>query len=486
MKTLITIGIIIYILHSVTMLNAQNTIVNISNSYQNHFGWDISGYGDYCCVSDPRDSINDFGNGAVLIYKKNGANWNFLQKISATVKSPYQLFGYCVSMNKKHLAISELGNNTKGFMAGKVSIYELQNNSWFHIQDLLPDTSKDMIYFGETVKLFDNKLYIGAPNLDSGCVFVYEFQGNKYVQTQKIPAPYRIDFEFGKTINVNPDFLFIGAPATGNSLINGGVFVYQVKNNKWELDTFFRENINESSSHFGESMASQGNILMIGAPHSTVNNGTEDYFYAGAVYMATYNNQHWAFNPNPITSSNIGGQDLFGSSIALKDSILFVSSPRQDNTNRDDGSIEIFELATNGWISDTVYYSPNNDIYFGNNIFVFNDNLMVTTGGEKQQKNKGLIYIYRIDKLISGMEETEKSDYSVQFYPNPANNYLVINTTPDQVFNYQIYSMQAKLLSSAQISSGEKIDISMFPSGIYMISLQFEDRVFTKQFSIIH
>ena len=93
MKTLLTIGIVIFTIYSGTIVNAQKTIVNISNSYQNHFGWDISGYGSYCCVSDPRDSINDFGNGAVLIYKKNGANWNFLQKISASVKKPYQLFG---------------------------------------------------------------------------------------------------------------------------------------------------------------------------------------------------------------------------------------------------------------------------------------------------------------------------------------------------------------------------------------------------------
>lgn len=485
MNTYIKLSLLTLIILTSILSKAQYTIVNVSNHYQNHFGWDIAGYGEYCCVSDPRDSINELGNGSVNIYKKNGSNWNFTQNISAITKTPYQLFGYKVSMNSNYLAVSEIGNETRGFMSGKVSIYKLQNSVWSHFQDILPDSNKKMMYFGEDVQLFNDMLYIGAPNLDSGCVFIYQLQSGQFVLKQKISSPFDVDYEFGKTININQNFLFIGAPATSNSLINGGVFVYQMQNNKWEMDTFFRDLVSESSSNFGVSIASQGNILAIGAAHATINSGGEEYYFSGAVYTASKTNNTWIFNPTPIISSSIGGHDLFGTKVSLKDSILFISSSRQNNMGKDDGSIEVFKLNNNIWLSDTIYYSPQNDIYFGNNIFVFNDNLMVSTGGEKQAKNKGLVYIYHIEDLISGINNSEKSDINISVYPNPASNYFIINKSNNKTYNYQVFSIQGKLVAEGRVINNKKVDISGFSNGSYMISIFSDDMVYTKLLTVI-
>ena len=484
MNNHIKISLLVVILLSSIIGKSQYTIVNLSNHFQNHFGWDISGYGEYCCVSDPRDSINELGNGSVNIYKKNALSWNFVQSISAATKAPYQLFGYKVSMNKKYLAVSEIGNRTKGFMSGKVTIYKLQNSIWSHFQDILPDSNKKSMYFGEEIELYNDMLYIGAPNIDSGCVVVYQLQGGQFIKKQKIPSPFDMDFEFGKSINVNQNHLFIGAPATSNSLINGGVFVYQMQNNKWELDTFFREQPSASSSNFGISLASQDDILVIGAPHTAVNDGAEDYFFAGAVYVANKTNNVWSMNPIPITSSNIGGHDLFGSSVAIKDSVLFASSTRQTNITKDDGSIEVFKLNNSVWLSDTTYYSPQSDIYFGNNIFVFNDNLMVSTGGEKEDKNKGLVYIYQVKDLVSGISNSDKNDLNIVIYPNPASDFFTIEIPNGKSHKYQIFSIQGKLLSDGDLVNNKKIDVSSFANGAYMISIYTDDIVYTKLFTV--
>ncbi|RLD41389.1 MAG: hypothetical protein DRI86_13455 [Bacteroidetes bacterium] len=461
------------------------TLSNLSIGHQNHFGWDISGSGNYCCVSDPRDSIDDYGNGSVYIYEKNGANWDFVQNISAVNKKPYQLFGYKLSMDGDYLAVSELGNDTKGFMAGAVSIYTQQGSSWIHSQDIYADSSQKNMNFGASIQLLGDYLYVGAPNLDSGCVFVYKKQAGQYVLSQKIHSPFDVDFEFGKSICLNSDFLFIGAPATSNSQINGGVFVYKNQNQTWQLDTFFRENVSNASSNFGVSIAVENNTLVIGAPHTTVNASSEDYFFAGAAYIATYNNT-WQLNPNPIISSNVGGHDLFGSKVAIKDSIVFITSPRHDENLKDDGNIEMLTYENGQWGKDTTYFAPQSSIYFGNNIFVFNDNLMVSTGGEKSIKNKGLIYIYNIDKLISDMDNPISHDNNISIFPNPANDFFKIENTYNTSFNYSIYSIQGKLILSNNSKNNEHIDISYLANGVYIISIQNNKHTHIERLVISH
>ena len=487
MKKILNLAILV-IFASTYSFAQLTTITNLSKSYQNHFGWDLSGYGNYCCVSDPRDSINDYGNGSVYIYEKSGSNWNFSQRISSKQKVPYQLFGYRVSMYQDYLAVTEIGNQTKGFMSGKVYIYHLQNNVWSLSDSLLPDTSQKMALYGEALQLYGNTLYVGAPNIDSGCVYIYQNQGGKFTLKQKIISPYNTDYEFGKTICVSPDYLFIGAPATNNSIVNGGVFVYKMKNQVWELDTFFRQQISLAGSHFGASLAFENNNLIIGAPFSTVSNGTDEYFFAGAVYVASIVNNAWTLNSNPITSKDIGGHDLFGSSIALKDSILFVSSPRHDKLTKDEGSIETFKLNNNNqWIADSVYYAPNHSIYFGNNIFVFNDNLMVSTGGEKTQKNKGLIYIFQINNLLDNIQNPANTSTQYRILPNPTSEYFSVQADTREPFIYNIYSIDGRLMLSGAGSVNKRISVKSLSNGIYMISIQDKNQnVHTERLVVSH
>ncbi|MDO5614996.1 MAG: zinc-dependent metalloprotease [Cruoricaptor ignavus] len=80
------------------------------------------------------------------------------------------------------------------------------------------------------------------------------------------------------------------------------------------------------------------------------------------------------------------------------------------------------------------------------------------------------LYVYILDKnenLAVTSETVSKSDISV--YPNPANNYIYIKLKNNNVL--KIYNTSGQLVHSATLSKGEnKIDISTFPPGIYLLT----------------
>ena len=123
MRILNILSLLIYVNCTFSVSGQTYSIVNKTNHDQNHFGWDISGYKNFCCISDPRDSISDYGNGSIHVYYKDKEEWKFAQNITKPVRTPYELFGYKTAMYGDILAVSSVGNDKMGFMSGSVSIY---------------------------------------------------------------------------------------------------------------------------------------------------------------------------------------------------------------------------------------------------------------------------------------------------------------------------------------------------------------------------
>ena len=469
-------------------VNAQDfTIHNTTSSYQNHFGWDISGSGSYCCISDPRDSISDYGNGSVSIYQKNGTQWTFYQNIHKANPTPFGLFGYQTSMSFNYLAITELGDTTKGFMSGSVSLYKLSNQTWTFMQKITPQDSSRTMYFGESLKLIGDYLFIGTSNIDSGSVFVYKLDNGLFKLKQQINSPLNRDFEFGKVLTATKDFLFVGAPATNNPNLRGSVHIYRLSNQHWISDTIFTVNQTQVGSCFGASLSSSSNTLVIGAPHTTVNNGNEEIYFSGAAYICSYTNSIWSYNPNPLINNNPNGHDLFGSKVAIKDSLIFITSPRKDIANKDDGVIYMYRYSQSNWQQDTLYSPSQSTIYFGNNIFVLNNQLIVSTGGEKQEKNKGLVFVFNIQDLINnGLNSNYKTIDGIHIYPNPAASIINISIEKNTKYKLQIYSSEGKLVKTGTIQKTTSINIDKLKSGIYIVSLESSEGIFTQRIIIQH
>ena len=85
---------------------------------------------------------------------------------------------------------------------------------------------------------------------------------------------------------------------------------------------------------------------------------------------------------------------------------------------------------------------------------------------------------------ITGINEFT-DDYNVSIYPNPANDYLMINTTINENLKIEIYTIRGQNVMSTECTnniSQMRIDISQLPAGIYFIRIANNQNNITKKF----
>jgi hypothetical protein len=478
----------IYVSCNFSVYGQTFSIVNRTTHNQNHFGWDISGYKNYCCISDPRDSISNYGNGSINVYVRDKEEWKFSQNISKPLEdqTPYELFGYKTAMFGEYLAVSSVGNEKMGFMAGSVSLYRI-NGTWSFLQELFPAFTAERTYFGESIQLNNDYLFIGAPGIgDNGLVYVYKFNGELFSLTQIIESPYPVHFDFGKTLYATGDNLFIGAPSVNKTSIRSGVFVYSLIGGEWQKTQEIPCPEAEIGSMFGYSLASSGNTLIIGAPHSTVfHDDNEEYFFAGKVFIYSFFNNSW--NPEQsLSCPDPDSHDIFGQEIFYKDSIIFVSSLRSDNIGVDNGIVYAYKFFNGSWEPNIKLNSGKNLEYFGNNIFVLNNQLLIAFGGNKSDKSYGEVYCYQVDGLIDNtvpvnISESLTSPYTIKVFPNPASEMVTIESNSNSKNQLSLYNSSGELILSKTFRRKYTVDVSEMTEGIYLISVVSEFVSFTEK-----
>lgn len=81
----------------------------------------------------------------------------------------------------------------------------------------------------------------------------------------------------------------------------------------------------------------------------------------------------------------------------------------------------------------------------------------------------------KVFKLIPVEENFQ--NHQVNFFPNPANDFLIVDFPPEyQNISFDIYTISGQLVRTSQNNqSGEKININTFPNGMYFIFDQFKN-----------
>jgi len=81
-----------------------------------------------------------------------------------------------------------------------------------------------------------------------------------------------------------------------------------------------------------------------------------------------------------------------------------------------------------------------------------------------------------------GIEDFSNLNNSIKLYPNPANNYLIIETTLSGKLNYSVYDITGRQLQSGSFLRNKKLDVMGLAEGVYVIQLQTQKGVISKKF----
>lgn len=231
----------------------QTGIDPTSNGVQ--FGYSISGNdaGSILAIGAPGYPAYQAQTGAVYVYSGSvTTGTNLLQVIN----SPFSVSGRFgekvkVSSNGEYIAIGAIGVKNDNGTFGKVALYKKNQSGTYVIDQILsnPEIREGMKYgfdidfntaadtlivsalgtnksqlttFDVNSPVYDETMYdsgmtkfYGSVNL-SGTVYLYSRKNIRFVLTQEIPTPILVEGNyFGKSISLDDDAIFVGAPAIG-------------------------------------------------------------------------------------------------------------------------------------------------------------------------------------------------------------------------------------------------------------------------------
>jgi hypothetical protein len=220
---------------------------------------------------------------------------------------------------------------------------------------------------------------------DAGAAYVFELEGDKWVQKQliKSDAPREADF-FGMSVAIAGDLMVVGAPRYNMMLfkvvsptVPGAAHVYRRSGSSWTHEQELRPSEGSGADMFGFHVAVHGETVLVGAPYDSQGGS-----HAGAVYSFVRNNGTWTQEQKVLSSAPIAESSL-GVSMAIQGD-LFVAGAMQDSSAAEAaGSAYVFARSAGVWTEQQrlVAPSPKALATFGTVVVIHNDRILVTAPG---------------------------------------------------------------------------------------------------------
>ena len=374
-------------------------------------------------VGAPSDDDGHTDSGAVYIFKRDlDENWAQENKISENNGTSGNItidldgsdaFGESVSHYNKTIAIGAPGDDDGSTTSttdysGAVYLFEQKENGDWEKQLKISDNSGgdgflnvDLSvgdYFGSSVSLFEDLLFVGAPKnndggQNSGAVYIFEKDSSgewsfshKIVDdvTQTTATQINLDTNdsFGKSVFYYRDLLFIGASLDDDGGTDRGA-AYVFEKGETSEDWSFELKISDNSSgskelnisdlinedYFGSSISYKDGELAVGAPGGgkEINKGSVFTFNRADDGTWTKDKKitYATSSLDEFTLVNVGGSSSFtsgvfkpGSAVANSNSVIIIASSIAPN-GYPKGGVMVLSKQINGSLKQEFVFTDS-------------------------------------------------------------------------------------------------------------------------------
>jgi hypothetical protein len=252
-------------------------------------------------VGAPRHNLTGFNReGAAYMYRNDGGAWVEEAKLTASDAAPAAKFGESVAMSGDLALIGAPGDRADdvGQNAGAAYVFEYDGSEWVEKAKLTASDAVGQAAFGGTVALDGDRALIGARLDDelgggAGAAYVFRFDGSQWVEKQKLTASDNSGFIlFGSSVALDGNQALIGAEnwfsPTGDGTGKAYLFAYDDDLELWqEQEEGFVPGDGGAGDHFGEAVALDGGVVLVGAPDHGLPVGGNGAVYVYGEPMAT-------------------------------------------------------------------------------------------------------------------------------------------------------------------------------------------------------
>jgi hypothetical protein len=271
-----------------------------------HFGYSVGINGNTVVIGAPKDDSNGTNSGSVYLFIKPRNGWvstsTYHAKLIASDGAANDWFGDTIAISSDTVVVGAYKDDDKGSASGSVYVFVKPSGGW-----VITET------YYENAKLIASD---GAAN----------------------------DY-FGQSIAISGDTVVVGASRDDDKgSASGSAYVF-VKPGSWGTTSTYNAKLTASdgawSDYFGQSVAISGDTVAVGAFYDD-DRGSN----SGSVYMFVKPSGGWTTTSNfngKLTANEGTANDYFGDSVAINGDTVVIGAPNDDDNGNNSGSIYIFK-----------------------------------------------------------------------------------------------------------------------------------------------
>ncbi|OAB63775.1 hypothetical protein AY599_01260 [Leptolyngbya valderiana BDU 20041] len=324
------------------------------------YGGDIATNGEYWFVSDRSAGTLcggpplECGTGAVFVYRELGGVLELVQTIVPSDVRLYDSFGASMDVDGDRLVVGGPAANWPGraLRQGVAYVYELQGEQWVETGRLEPPLEVTE-WFGRNVYLSGDVVLV-ASNRPQG-VYRYELVEGQWVQQETVQPPdaHARRECFGCTGMAFGEWFFIATFLDSTSSRDAGS-VYAYRKRPDNTLEFIQKIESAGTGGFGHGIDFDGQTLAIGAMYTH-----RDVLYQGVVQTYLFDGTQWVLEQE-MTHDDPIEPSLLGISVSIEGDTL-LATENATRTGTVEGRVVRFERRPGvGWqeVGDLVAAPP--------------------------------------------------------------------------------------------------------------------------------
>ncbi len=312
-------------------------------------------------------------------------------------------FGWSVAIHGETLVAGALDDGV-GPLSGSATVFRRIDRAWGPEIKLTSEDAEERDVFGRSVSIDRDVILIGARwdddnGVDSGSAYVFRFDGGTWVEEGKLTASDAAPGDqFGQSVSIWGDTATVGARYNDeNGDAAGAAYMFHFDGQAWEEEGKLTPSDAAAHDVFGTSVATSGNITVVGAPSNDDVCPSDVFCDSGSAYVFRYSGITWAQDAK-LTASDAREGDGFGRSVALAvagDRIV-VGTPGADVSASDSGAAYVFRFDGNAWVEEARLAPEDAERWdsFGTSVSVSKDTVLVGSPGAD---DAGSAYAFRFD-----------------------------------------------------------------------------------------
>ncbi len=282
------------------------------------FGNSVAMSGNTLVAGAPKDDDQGNNAGAVYVFEYDGVEWNQVDKLFAFDAGSNDFYGGGVDISGSRIIVSSERDDDLGTSSGSAYVYSNSGSGWSHEAKLLASDGEEYDSFGISVAISGTNAIVGASEDDdhgnsSGAAYMFEFDGTQWQQSTKlVPADGAASDFFGESVALSADWAIVGSYwDDDNGSNSGSAYVYEFDGEGWVQQAKLLASDGLPADQLGFSVSITADIAVVGAT-----NTTGPAVGGGSAYIYAYTDGQWV-QASRVQTENGTETDAFARAVSV-------------------------------------------------------------------------------------------------------------------------------------------------------------------------